>query len=148
MPQHLERRQQPANPLKAMKLAILEIDWSIKEVTSHRFIASNGKWTNESFGYRLVVPKSLPDIRHLWVGYVKHQDTTPGFYSGLTAGSTEVIMKALRSGYRESPFKHPPFLKPLIHVSELRKMEAKLGIDQIKKRLKEMLVKIYPFNIK
>jgi len=146
--QHLDRRQQPANPLKAMEQAIVQTDWSIMEITRHTFISGNGKWVNESHGYRLHIPKTLPGLRRLWVGYLKHTEVPPGFYSGLIPGSPEVMMKALKSGYRESPFSGLHFLKHIVPLAELREMERKFGIDEITSQLKEILVKVYPFNLK
>lgn len=49
---HLDRRHQSQISLTAMKKALDEIDWDIKEITSYKFIAPKGDRVNESFGLK------------------------------------------------------------------------------------------------
>ena len=116
-----DRRRQPQGAIKAVKHALAEIDWPVKEITSHKFISPVGTWTNESFGYALKCPKNLP-VRELWVGYVNHQKAQPGIYSALTPYLQDSL-KILKQGYYESPFKGYLLIKKLISKEKIDRLE-------------------------
>lgn len=72
MPNPLDRRRQPQVTLKAIEDVLEEIHWPVNQTTSHKFISASGTQVNESFGYELKVPASVP-VKKVWVGYVSHQ---------------------------------------------------------------------------
>lgn len=143
-----ERRQQPQNSLKAMQAALVEIDWSIKQITSQKFIAPQGTSLNESFGYEVKIPRDLSHIRKLWVGYVSHKDVPAGIYAGTTILPASQSTPALSNGYRMSPFGEFILLKQLIPQRKLEEMEKQLGLADLKKQFKNILKKVYPFSLK
>ena len=149
MPNNIDRRRQPQNTLKVIKEVLLEMNWPIKEMTSQRFVSPSGKWQNESFGYLLNIPKDLSYIRKFWVGYLKHKDVTPpGIYAGMNPIPTKEGFVPLRAGYRLSPFDAFILLKPIIPQKQLEEMEKQFGTSELKKKIKQIMIKTYPFSLK
>jgi hypothetical protein len=150
----LDRRRQPQVSLRAVREVLAEIDWPIREVTSQRFFPprpGEGQWINESFGYILKIPKELSSIRKLWVGYLRHKEVMPpGIYAGMNPvlTGTKADLTPLKAGYRESPFSSYILLKQIIPQKQIDRMEKQFGADELKKKIKEILVKTYPFSLK
>ena len=148
----LDRRKQPQPTIKAVGLVLKDIKWNIKEISSHKFFSPSGEDTNNSYGYILRIPRDMDDyIRKLWVGYLNHQDVQePGIYAGMnpTLTGTKSDLTPLRAGYREAPFSTYILLKQIIPQKEIDRLENEYGRKKLKEKVKEILVKTYPFNVK
>ncbi len=141
-----DRRKQPQNSIQAIGDALAEIKWDIKEITKKTFILPKSGWTNESFGYELTVPKKVP-IKELWVGFIKHVKAEPGIYAGINPDmNRDEKSLALKDGYRISEFGKHALLKQIITRKEMEKMEDAFGANDLKKEMKKILQKHYPFS--
>jgi hypothetical protein len=141
---YLDRRRQPQTSIKAIRDALKEIDWVIKEITSHRFISPSNKWVNESFGYELIIPRSMASLKKCWIGYLSHKDTQPGIYSALTPYLRDSL-KILKQGYCEAPFSEYLLIKQLLSQKKIDQLEKDCGQTDIKRIIKEILLQTYPF---
>ncbi len=143
---HFDRRKQPQNSIQAIAQALTEIKWGIKEITKKTFILPDTGWTNESFGYELTVPKSVP-IKELWVGFIKHVKAEPGIYAGINPDmNRDEKSLALRDGYRISEFGKHALLKQLVTRQEMEEMEESFGTRALKDKMKTILKSHYPFS--
>ena len=147
MPNPLDRRRQPQISIKAIRGALVEIDWRVKEITSHRFISPSNKWANESFGYELKIPRSMKNIKRCWIGYLSHQNAQPGIYSALTPYLRDSL-KILKQGYYEAPFSDYLLIKKLVSQAKINRLERNCGQVEIKRIIKEILRQTYPFTKK
>jgi hypothetical protein len=129
-----------------MREALDDIDWAVSEITSHKFMEPKGNLVNESFGYKLKVPKLLSHIRKLWVGYVCHEKAPPGIYAGLTALPASESTPAHKNGYKMSPFEDFILLKQIVPQEKLAEMEKQFGSEELKERMKEIIKTVYPFS--
>ena len=144
----LDRRKQPQATIKTIGDVLPEIKWPIKEVASHRFTLPTGK-VNESFGYTLKIPKDFSFIRKLWVGYLNHQAITPGIYSCMDPiPCGRKGPDPLDYGYREAPFDFFILCKQIIPIKRVEQMEEAFGSAELKKNIKAILKKVYPFSLK
>jgi hypothetical protein len=144
----LDRREQPQLVIQAISEALAGLrNWTVKEVTNQKFISPLTKQKNESFGYELKVPRSFKPIKKFWIGYLKHKDITAGIYSALTPYLEQVHI-VLNEGYYESPFSDYLLIKKLVSKNEIDRMEQNFGQIKIKRIIKEILLKNYPFSLK
>jgi len=151
MPAQVDRRRQPQLTLKAIEQVFKDIKWDIKEITSHKFFSPKGDWVNESFGYTLKIPRTMPYIRKLWIGYLAHQELSPGIYAGMNPVPVGTNTPSpLSTGYRLSPegFDAWILLKQIIPQEQIAEMEQKYGQIELKKKIKEIIIKTYPFSLK
>jgi len=145
MPNYLNRRRQPQVTLKAIEDVLDEIHWTVNQTTSHKFISASGTQVNESFGYELKVPASVP-AKKVWVGYVSHQKAPAGIYAQLTPDVNRDQYHIMDRGYQMASFGDYIFIKQIIPIKTVREMENKFGVLTIKKKLKSILKRNYPFN--
>ena len=143
----IEQRHQPQTTIKTIGDVLPEIEWPIKEIANHRFIRPTGK-INESYGYNLIIPKEFSFLRKLWVGYLSHQATVPGIYSCLDPVICHKGLDPLDYGYREAPFDFFILCKQIIPIKKVEQMEEAFGSAELKKNIKEILKKTYPFSLK
>jgi hypothetical protein len=147
---HLDRRRQPQATLTAIREILPSIGWRIHEITNQHFTHPHGKWDNESYGYRLSIPKTMPFIRKLWIGYLKHQSVKPsGIYAGMNPRLGEDTPTPRSTGYRLAPryFSAWLLLKLVIPQDEIDRLEYENGLIALKKRVKAILLKTYPFTM-
>jgi hypothetical protein len=143
-----DRRKQPNTTIKAIGAVLPELKWPIKEVANNHFKRLSGR-TNESYGYNLVIPKEFPFLNKLWVGYMNHEDVMPGIYSCIDYNFCKAKpYDPLDYGYGEAPFDFFLIYKKILLLEEVEKMEENFGKKELKKRIKFILQKIYPFSIK
>lgn len=140
-----ERRRQPQITLKAIEDVLNEIHWPVNQTTSHKFTSASDAQVNESFGYELKVPESVP-VKKAWIGYISHRKTPAGIYAQLTPDVNRDQYRILDKGYQIVPFGNHVFIKQIIPIKTVREMENKFGALTIKKKLKSILKRIYPFN--
>jgi len=145
---NFDRRHQPQDCIQAVGEALAEINWPVAEITRQSFFSPKGTWVNESHGYKLKVPKTMPHIRKLWVGYVCHEKAPAGLYAGLTALPASETTPAHKDGYKMSPFEEFILLRPIVPQKKLEEMEKQFGSAELKKQLKGILKKVYPFSVK
>ena len=146
----IDRRRQPQGSINAVKQALAEIDWPVHEVTRQSFSSASGKWTNESYGYALKVPKALP-IKDLWVGYLSHQKAPAGLYAGINPDmSRDKVLTPRETEYKIADFDFGKYLllKQIVPMSQIQEMEKKFGSDALKKFYQDILQKVYPFSVK
>ena len=145
MPNNIDRRRQPQVILKALEDVMGKIHWPVNQTTSHKFISASGGQINESFGYELKVPESVP-VKKAWVGYVNHRQAPAGIYAQLTPDVNRDQYRVLDRGYQMALFGNHIFIKQIIPIKTVRKMENEFGALTIKKKLKSILRRTYPFN--
>jgi len=122
-----------------------ELGWSVKEFTAAKFLPPSGRGrSNESYGC-YTRPKA--GFKGVWVGLVNHRKAESGVYASLEILPSKPTMKALRNGYRESPFGPHPMMKKIISERELIRYQKKHGERRTLQRLKALLKKTYPFNL-
>ena len=144
----LDRRKQPYITIKAIGAALPELKWSIKEVANNHFTRPTGK-TNESYGYNLIIPKEFSFLCKLWVGYLSHEDTLPGIYSCIDYIPCKAKgLDPMDHGYGEAPFDFFLLYKKIIPIEQVEEMENKFGQIELRKHIKAILQKVYPFSIK
>jgi len=149
MNKHVDRRKQPQTTITAIRQALDEIDWSVKEVTSQTFVSASGKHKNESFGYELAVPPEMFHIKSLWVGYLSHKDVKPaGIYAAMNPTTAPEGFTPLKKGYQESPFRDYFLIKPILSIEEIKQLQYDYGEGKLKEKIKQILVKTYPFSLK
>jgi len=148
---HIDRRKQPQTIITAIGEALREIDWEIAETTNQRFVLHKYNWTNESFGYSLKIPKGIP-IDRLWLGYLKHKDIhPPGIYAGMNPSlGVPNILTPRGTGYLLAPenFKVWILIKQLIPAPQIKQLEDECGKRKLKEKMKQILLKTYPFSLK
>jgi hypothetical protein len=143
-----EQRHQPQTTIKTIGEVLPELKWPFKEIANHRFVRPTGH-VNESFGYVLKIPGDFSFIRKLWVGYLNHKSVVPGIYSCLDPVlCRHKGLDPLDHGYRETPFDFYILYKQILPIEQVEKMEDKFGQIELKKRIKAILQKVYPFSIK
>lgn len=127
------------------KQVLPTLGWSIKEITSAKYIKPSGRGVvNESYG---CYTKPKGTVKGVWVGLVNHRKTEPGIYASLGMCGSAMLLKATRNGYRASPFGPHPMMKKIISERALSRLEKKHTQTQVVRKLKSLLKKTYPFNL-